>query len=462
MKRHINILRNILLISLLSLSGAMPAAAQMCNAAKEVIVTLREPQIGVPTVWDAVFKDKDNMVQLMSGLPLQGGTVFAVGRVLSKKNYQPLETVLVELNRRGRVLNEKRYPSKDGELPIKMIALNKGYLVVSNIRGGKGKGQRQVRLAWYNDDGDFKKQQILKDGEFDYDAYGVHKAVDGDGFVVVIHAINRRDENDHNGMIMRFTSDGSRVWSRAYRPGIPNQLAGVTPVAGGHYIATGRIRIDDGRMAGWVMKLSYDGTVLWQRIYPRGAFAVLRSAAMPDGTIEEAEKEEGGGFLVYGEAKPADGNPDAAWIMAIDPFGEPEWQRYYRRTDFSFSPAGLMVIEDGRIILAMNAKAEPGSKERDHVRMITLASHGVIVDDESYIEGIEAEAKDFVRGWNGERVVTTTILSDSVPLMQIDPEESGNAETQPPVEEPLQKGWIFVATALDPYDDPCKKKRKGR
>src|SRR5687768_7161849 len=82
--------------------GMKPARAQnACEAPYEVITTLRPARLGVPTVWDAAYGIDDKMVQLESGLPLEGGTVLAVGRTLSKENFAPEKTVLVELNRRG-------------------------------------------------------------------------------------------------------------------------------------------------------------------------------------------------------------------------------------------------------------------------------------------------------------------------------------------------------------------------
>ena len=451
-------------VFVLALLPCTSVQAQMCDTAFEAIITLHPPRLGVPTVWDATYAQKEGMVQLASGVPKQEGTVMALGRTLAKEQSKPEQIVLAEINRRGRVLKEQMYPVKEAEMPVKMIPLKAGYLAVSNRQGGAKKDRHAVRLAWYGAEGIYRHEKILQDDTYDYDSMGTLAAADEEGFVVIIHAVNHGLENDQHGLLIRFSSDGRELWKRAYRPGIPNQIAGVNALDDGGYLATGRIKLDDGRMAGWVMKLGHDGTVLWQRTYPRGKFSVLRRAAQVPALTTG---HEGRGFLVLGDSTPIDGGPDATWLMAVDVLGEPQWQRYFRRPDYELSGFGLMRNEDGRIIVAMNAKAMDGGGHRSHVRMLILSPRGVIVEDESYIEGVQAKGNDFVRGWNGERVVTATIESDSTPVAEdmvgddfIVAQAVGAADGQKKQEQ-VSKGWVFVATALDPYNDPCEIKRSS-
>ncbi|MBI4031053.1 MAG: hypothetical protein HY370_05205 [Proteobacteria bacterium] len=465
-----NIGRATLLLIIVFLSGfSQPAGAQMCSTPFEAIITLHPPQLGVPTVWDAKYSrdGKHEMVQLFSGVPKDGGTVFAVGRTVAQAGFRPLDLVLLEMNRRGRVLNEKFYPLKEAEVPVKMIVLKKGdYLVVSNIRGWSSKERRQVRLSWYSSDGSFRSEKVIDDSDYDYDAAGLVHAADDDGFVLIVHAVNRSQESDQHGMLMRFTAGGQQAWSRAYRPGIPNRIEGLSDAGDGGYVAAGRIKIDDGRNAGWVMKLGYDGTVLWQRIFPRGAGAVLSRAAH----ASAMSGHEGQGFILLGTSAPLDGGADAAWLMAVDALGEPQWQRYFRHPDFSFSSIGVDRIADGRVTVIVNAKAVGGRSHRGHVRMLVLSPRGVIIGDEAYIEGVQADGKDYVPGWNGERIVTATIESDSRSsgaemigdnFLATKSDDVSGEKTDAAQKNggTMSEGWIFVATALDPYDDPCMIKR---
>ena len=68
---------------------------------------------------------------------------------------------------------------------------------------------------------------------------------------------------------------------------------------------------------------------------------------------------------------------------------------------------------------------------------------------------------------NGERGVVGTIESEARPLppsgqlaeaLKKDESAPENAPPPPKPDEILQDGWVFLATALDTYDDPCLKK----
>ncbi|MCB9990834.1 MAG: hypothetical protein H6867_05580 [Rhodospirillales bacterium] len=451
--------RILCLILLFLPAASLPAKAQVCDTLFEVITTLRPPTFGFPTVWDAKFGKRESMVQMASGVAMDGGTVFTISRTLSKKDFRPEKIVLAEINRRGRALKEESYPAKTAEEPIKMIRVGDQFVALSNVRGGKGNAQKWVRLSWYDLNGKYKREHILKDGTFDYSGATLVPSAEKSGFIAVIHAVSRADETDQNGLLIRMSPSGSQLWRRAYRPGIPNKLTGLTKIDETSYIATGRIRLDDGRMAGWAMKLAYDGAVQWQRTYPRGRFSVFTGAA-----LSPSQSAEGYGFYLSGQSTPTDDGPDAAWIMEISALGEPLWQRYYRRNDYTLSGQWVQSEADGRIILMMNAQAVDGQGGHDHIRILTLSPRGILINDESYYEGLLAKATDFVPGWNGERIFTATIADDAasyeeedVPITVIGlvPDEENEGEEKVP-EDPVHKGWVMVATALDPYEDPCK------
>ena len=447
------------------LISAEPARAQLCETVFETITTLRPPTFGFPTVWDAKYTDlPENMVQFASGVAQDGGTVFVLGRSISKQDYQPQNLILAEINRRGRALKEYKYPIKTAEQPVKLIQLGSDFIALSNILGGTNNDQKWARISWYSDQGVYKREYIIKDGEFDYEGQGLLEASEGNGFIVILKAINRADETDMNGVLLRVDKSGGVLWRRAYRPGIPNMLNSVVDIGENSYLATGQIRLDDGRFAGWVMKLGFDGAVHWQRTYPRGKDSTfLHSVWSSLWTVE------GKGFLLAGQSEPLDDGPASAWIMAIDALGEPQWQRYYRRDDYALSGDWVISEDDGRIILIMKASAmEDNSGAFNHVRMLTLSPRGVMVGDEAYYVGLQATPTDYVPGWNGERILTATITDDDAGKLDEDDEivviglaaddESQIGEAKV-AKDPVQKGWVFVATALDPYDDPCLSRR---
>ena len=434
-----------------------PARAQMCDTLFEVISTLKLPSYGFPTIWDADYGQPARMVQFASGISLEEGTIMAYAGTLDAKTYKPLETGLVELNRRGRAMTEKFYAAKPGEQPAGMIKQDDRFIAVSNIRIGV-RNDKHVRISWYDRQGVYKKDMTFYDAAYDYEAEQIVPAVDGKGFAVLVHAVSRKDPKDQYGMLSRYTADGKLVWKRAYRPGVNNMLAGLTHTDDNAYLATGKIIMDDGRMAGWILKLGYDGTILWQRTYPRGKYSVLNAGAVsvkktPDGTSF---------YLVAGEAEPADNGPYAAWVMEVDPQGEPIWQRYLRRLDYTFAAQDVRAQADGRIAVTINATADTTkvSTNQDHIRLVTLSPRGIMIDDQSYLNGLKARATSILETKQGDTVVTATVLKEQKESEEeFGPKKAVPEGQQPEKPAPLQEGWVMVVPGPGEYNDPCLRRR---
>ncbi len=475
----------------LLLLATVPAQAQGrtgpdapgCAVVREAIVTVRPPFFGSPAIWDATFGGKDNPVQFSAALGLENGNVLAAGETLDK-DFKPVEQIMIELNRRARAVNDTRHPARPGERTTGILKTPKGYVISSGFFGGKNTGEKWVRLSWYDGERKFLRDMILKDAVYDYESQGIARAVNDKGFVALVYATGRKDPNDQHGMLFRINESGRLLWKRAYRPGIPNQIYGIDVADDRHYIAGGRIKNEDGRMAGWLMKLNDDGTIVWQNTYPRGNFAVFRGGYTKQGD------QAGDHYVVTGQVMPIGGDPGAAWVMEVDTMGVPLWQRYFRSTGYDLDGRSIMAYGDGRISMMVNAKAVDISEgQQTHVRLFTLSPRGGLMEDESYLEGRSTVGSQMIVGntnpWNGERIVTAfiekggqitddqkkvelitdaLIRQEKARAMAQDDKVFGPAAPTPEQaaiiaqsmpEEIYHQGWVFVATALDPYTDPC-------
>lgn len=475
----------------LLLLAAAPVQAQVqfgpgspgCAVVREAIVSLRPPFYGSPAIWDATFGGKNNLVQFAAALALDNGNVLAAGETLDK-NFKPVEQIMIELNRRARAVDDKRNPAKPGEHTSGILKTDQGYVTSAGFFGGRNNSEKWVRLAWYDSARQFTRDMVLKDAAYDYESQGITRAVNGHGFVALVYATSRKDPNDQYGMLFRINESGRLLWKRAYRPGIPNQIYGVDVADARHYIAGGRIRNEDGRMAGWIMKLNDDGTIVWQNTYPRGNFAVLRSGYAKTGD------QAGDHYVLTGQVMPIGGDPGAAWVMEVDAMGVPLWQRYFRATGYDIDGRSINAYGDGRISVMANAKAiDDAEGQQSHIRLFTLSPRGGLMEDESYVEGHSTVGTQMIVGtkapWNGERIVTAFIekggeirndekkvelITDALVRQEKEksmaqdgklfgppaptPEQAAQIAQNMP-EEMYHQGWVFVATALDPYHDPC-------
>ena len=449
-----------------------------CQVAREAIINLSPALYGTPSVWDALYGDRQGLVQFAGAVALENQNVLAAGEVLDRQ-YNPGEQILVELNSRGRAVAEKRYPAKKGERSAGIVQSGKAYIVASTVSGGKGDAEKWARLAWYDAEYNFIRETLLKDSQFDLEAMNISAPAGGKGAVAVIRATGRNPGKEDHAMLVRLSDDGKIVWKRAYSPGIANHLYNVSAVDGAHYIATGQILHEDGRMAGWLLKLNDDGTIAWQKTYPRGQFAMLR------GAVKKTMKYGEDRYIATGQIMPYGADPGAAWVLEVDLHGTTIWQRFLRTPGFDLDGRAVQAYPDERLSVLANARAQdPENAVKSHIRLLTLSPRGILLDDQAYMEGHEAEARQLIPGWTGERIVTASIeirkmpgdedgqklelITDALARRQKEQEMAGEAEktaeTPPAVEaetkavpekETRHEGWVFVATRPAAYTDPC-------
>ncbi|MDB5490393.1 MAG: hypothetical protein JWO78_242 [Micavibrio sp.] len=442
--------------------AAGPPLVIVCRPDPEAIVTLNVPSFGTPTIWDAQFADKTAQNIRFSGAVVLGnGNILAAGQEQSV-DYKAANDILVELDSRARVIDDKRIKAGTGERSGAIMPLKDGgYIIASTILTGKKGDEKATRLARYGRDRVFRSDIILKDTNFDYQTAGLTLAGDGKSYIAIVHAVNRRDNLDEYGLLFRISEGGKVLWKRAYRPGIANQINNVTALDGKHFVAAGRVRNEDGRMAGWLMGLNDDGTITWQKTYPRGHNAILRSVTVKRGA------PDGDHIVAVGQVMPYGDSPGAAWVMELDGASETVWQRYVRATNYNLDARSALAEDDGRVMIMANATVKRGDEDgSNHIRLITLSPRGEVMGDEAYMQGKRAEAVQLIAGGSRERLVIATIdavidgtgkketASQRIARQQmIGPVKPESGPAAP--DTMRTQGWVFAATPLPAYNDPC-------
>lgn len=414
-------------------------AVDMCAFEPESIARLRGPSFGFPGVWDARFELANAQVELSDAL-YRDGTAVAVGRILERGTGAAKETILIDLNRRGRAIMDQRFAVKNDERPARVVQAGNGFVVLSGLQAGKQNGWG--RVAWYDKDGKFRHERIVREEGQSLTPTSL-LALEGGGVMAVFIARDPRDSARSYSVIARMDGGGKIIWRRAFRAGEANQLHAITPFAG-DYMAAGQIR-EGGRDAGWLMRMDGNGVLVWQRSYRRGASSILRHVAMMENT------PHGYHYLVAsGDSAPSDGTAGAAWLMVADHAGAPVWQRYYHAGHYDFSAKGVAAHADGRITLLVNAQGR--EDEQDHYRLLTISPQGAMLRMESYVEGAGTRASSLYIGARGERVVAANALVDVPVSASLD-------EALAPVRVPPESiGWIMVGQPLGVYEDPCAKR----
>lgn len=113
---------------------------------------------------------------------------------------------------------------------------------------------------------------------------------------------------------------------RLYLPGTKTQSAALARGPQGEWVIAGRIQDEHNHQAGWLMGVDNEGRIVFQRPYTRGTGATLRAVnVLPDGSIIAVGDSLP---LTNGESSLNGVGDKAGWIMKLSREGTPIWQKY--------------------------------------------------------------------------------------------------------------------------------------
>lgn len=416
-----------------------PAVAQQCIATIEKIITLREPIYKTPMVWTASYGEygldrvKDMVLAHQKD---EGEDLLIVGNYTFDKNDEVIHPFVALLGARGKAVWETRSKSSYEQTAEHVLKTKKGYAVLGNIKHPKkGNG---FYFALYSKDGKRVKQRPVFASDANVMGKGFVETKDGKGFLIAVERVSKTDEEKRDAVLYRINKDGTFVWSRKYSPGLQTVFTGIHRLFDGRYMLTGKIEQEEGRMAAWLMSVEEDGAIGWQRQYPRGSGAMLHSIVL----LKDKS------MVAIGTVKPFRGDKQSAWVMKMDSSGAPLWQRYYSGA-YRYEARGIVAEDDGRFSIMLNAAPTRGKRKgklrpRGHVRLIVLSPRGFLMDVESYSDSRHAGGMTYIKSRKGKRIVAGD-QQGSIP--------DGTDPTH--LVGSVFNGWIFSATTLDPYEDPC-------
>lgn len=434
---------------LIFLACASPALAQVrenCRILPEGIISLRPYAFDSAMQWDVIYGVK-GMERFETALVLDNGNVVAGGMLYPQEDPENARGLLAELNRRGKALWANRHETLPPMTIEKLLFQDggEGYIAAGTLAAAN-KAPSAIRIGWYGPGGTAEEERILREDGHDLSFEDMIPVPEGEGFILVAVARKLSDPSRQHGIVRRLGVKGEKIWERRYDSGLGNRFLGVASardrVGNPYYIVTGATQTPDGRTVGLVMKLDSDGTLMWQREYPRGASALLRAAA------SYGSRD----IIVLGDSEPyGERYGRSAWAMRLDPAnGEPEWQRYFAISGHRIFGRGAVAVPDGRASVLLDVEKTKGDEEsRDIARLVTLSPRGEMLRDEVYMAGTGARGAALVLGPGRHRLVAGYAQASH---KADDRSNEANFNTE--------DGWVVMGSTLEPYRDPCLPTRR--
>jgi len=149
-------------------------------------------------------------------------------------------------------------------------------------------------------------------------AYSVQQTSDG-GYIVT----GKTESLSNDFWVLKLSSDGSVEWQKSYGGSNNDRAYSVQQTSDDGYIVAGYTEsFGAGSTDFWVLKLSSDGSVEWQKTY---------GGSNNDRAVSVQQTSDGG-YIVVGLSK-IQGQWEAdIWILKLFPNGDVDWQRTYEHS----------------------------------------------------------------------------------------------------------------------------------
>jgi hypothetical protein len=260
-----------------------------------------------------------------------------------------------KLDSSGTIIWEYSFGFAGSDTPYSIIQTNdNGYLLsgVLDVSASNGQGDRKLILSRHAG-GDFwviklnasgvKQWSNYYGGSFTDTAYDAIQTED-DGYII----IGSSDSDDvditnnlgsYDFWILKISATGTLVWEKSFGGSEIDEAHAISQATDGNYLIVGDTRSNDleisqnnGAADLWIVKITPEGTLLWEKTLGGSSFDVGRSIS----------KTQDNGFLVSGSSRSSDGNltsnrgQNDAWVVKINSSGNLEWQKTIGGSEVDF------------------------------------------------------------------------------------------------------------------------------
>lgn len=194
-------------------------------------------------------------------------------------------------------------------------------------------------------------------GTLNDSAYDIIQTTDGGYLVVGSSASNNYDawgnHGDVDGWVVKLSANGAIQWQKQLGGSNWEIFASVQQTTDNGYIlcgttdsSDGNVTENKGRLDWWVVKLAQNGTLQWQKTY----------GGSLDDYANAVKQTPDGGYIVVGEVGSSDGDVTDSrgnvdyWILKLDATGNIQWQKAYGSEGADVAEEVIITPDQGYVV----------------------------------------------------------------------------------------------------------------
>ncbi|MCK9289988.1 MAG: T9SS type A sorting domain-containing protein [Bacteroidales bacterium] len=284
---------------------------------------------------------------------------------------------IVKLDDTGTILWQKSLGGSDWEEANSIQQTSdEGYILAGfsysndgDVSGNHGEGD--IWIVKLDSNGDIQWQKTLG-GSQDEWLYSMQQTTDG-GFIVSGYSYsNDGDVSENHGdsdyWIIKLSADGTIQWEKSYGGSegdyateIQQTSDGGFIVAGVSYSNDGDVSVNKGEGDVWIVKLDQNGTIQWEKSY----------GGSGDDYATSIQQTPDGGYIFGGNSSSNDGDVSGNqgdydyWVVKLNATGDIQWQKSFGGSNFD----QLTVIRqtlDGGYLAAGESFSDDGDVIGNH------------------------------------------------------------------------------------------------
>ena len=282
---------------------------------------------------------------------------------------------LAKLDRDGNISWQKSFGYQGADSGISVIQTNdQGYLLtgILDVTASGGEGSTFNKHAG----GDYWVLKLNPFGEIEWSKYFGGNftdtpenviQTDDNGFIIV----GGSDSNDtdissnigtYDFWVIRISATGDLVWEKSFGGDQIDEARAIVKSNDGNYIIAGDTRSNNNDISNnigaadlWLIKISPEGNLLWERTIGGSNFDVARAMV----------KTQNNGFLLAGSSRSEDVNvsenkgQNDAWALKVDNEGNLQWETTIGGSNIDFA-YGIAELNDSSIVIIGDSTSSDG------------------------------------------------------------------------------------------------------
>jgi len=237
----------------------------------------------------------------------------------------------------------RTYGGSDYDLANSIQQTSDGGYIVAGLTGDSFlEGEYDIWVLKLDSDGNIEWQRTYggNDTELLWEIDFSIQQTSDEGYIVAGHT-SSFGAGESDFWVLKLTSNGDIEWQRTYGGGGYDLANSIQQTSDEGYIVAGStLSFGAGGMDFWVLKLTSNGDIEWQRTYGGVSYEF-------DCSIQQTSD---GGYIVAGTTRSFGVSEDEGWVLKLDSNGDIEWQRTYGGSSWDYLHSIQQTSDEGYIV----------------------------------------------------------------------------------------------------------------